>query len=110
MNAIEFDDVWTRWLALGRLQARFMARGAEIAGASLNSVSQRGERLFDLWLGTPWPWLITRVDGPLAAGARWVDYLEDEARNAAQVALLSDWEMRDWSGRFARTVEGDASA
>jgi hypothetical protein len=109
MNAIEIGEIWTRWFALGRLQARFLARSSEIMGASLSSVSSRGERLFDLWLGTPWPWLITRIDGPLAAGARWADYLEDETRNAAQAAMLTDWEMRDWGERFARTVEGEES-
>ena len=51
--------------------------------------------------------MASRIDGPLAAGARWVDYLEDETRNATQAVLLADWEMKDWSERFARTVEGD---
>ena len=109
MNAIEIDEVWDRWFAIGRLQARFLARSSEIASASLASIRQRGERAFELWLGTPWPLLITRIDGPVAATARWADYLEDETRNAAQAALLTDWEMRDWSERFARTVEGDQS-
>ena len=109
MNAIGIDELWTRWLAVGRLQARFLARSAEIMSASVSSVRGRGDRLMELWLGTPWPWMITRIDGPVATSARWVDYLEDETRNAAQAVMLADWEMRDWSERFARTVEGDAS-
>ena len=110
MNAVEIDDVMNRWLAIGRLQARFLARSTEVLGASFASVRQRSERVFELWLDTPWPWLITRIDGPVAAGTRWIEYLEDETRNAAQAALLTDWEMRDWGERFARTVEGDQSA
>ncbi len=109
MNAVDIDEFWARCYAVGHLQARFLARNAEVMHASLEGLRQRGERLFDLWLGTPWPWLITRIDGPLAAGARWADYLEDETRNAAQTVLLSDWEMRDWGERFVRTVEGEES-
>ena len=109
MNVIYDENAWDRWVAIGRLQAQFMARGAEVFSASLHSVRHRGQRLLDLWVGTPWPLLLSRVDAPFAASARWVEYLEDESRNAAQAAMLTDWEMRDWGGRFARTVEGDAS-
>ncbi len=109
MNANDIDDAWGRWIAVGRLQAQWLARHAEILEASLTSMRQRGSRAIELWFWTPWPGLISRVDGPVVAGARWADYLEDEARNATQMALLADWEMRNWGERFARTIEGDES-
>ena len=110
MYPIEPNVTWNRCLATSRLQAELLARSAEIGSASLLSMRRRVTRLFELWSGMPWPLFITGPAGPAAAGVRWADYLEDEARNATQAALLADWEIRDWSGRFARAAEGDLDA
>lgn len=107
MNVIDSNELWARWLASCRLQAEFIARSAEIGSASLESLRQRMTRLAGLWSGMPWPLITAGLTGPATAGVRWADYLEDEARNAAQAALLTEWELRDWSQRFARAVEGE---
>lgn len=106
MYTIDTTDLWDRWVALGRLHAEFLARGAEVGSASLDSVRQRLGRMMELWLGTPWPLLGAGLVGPALGGSRWADYLEDETRNAAQALLLTDWEMRDWGRRFSDTASG----
>ena len=110
MNLIEPNLTWNRCLATSRLQAELLARSAEIGSASLLSMRRRVTRLVEFWNGMPGPLFSAGPAGPAAAGVRWADYLEDETRNATQAALLADWEIRDWSERFVRAVEGDLEA